>query len=956
MPQYVLNLIRRFKDYYKIEVVECKNYSDSYVVQRNKIKSLVPFHQINGEYERLLQVITSADVVHFQEIPETFIPEEVLSKIYNKEREYRIAVTTHSSFTNPQTIKYTADKFILVSNWSKKVFENYYKGRIPCELLEYEIEYHEYDKIEAKNDMGWDLALKHILHVGLFTPGKNQKEIIDIAKMCLNAPVKFHFVGNQAENFRDYWEPLMKELPANCVWHGEQENTDCFYKAADAFYFPSTYELNPISIKEAIGFGIPVFIKQLDTYENYYDKIATYISNDVLENKKILLNNLGVKEYRGQAIHLLSRPDDDRERKSIKYVSQLRNFGIEYKQVVNKPFDEAPPAEFCRRPDNIGITSEYLGDGLGVLTGRHYGNYKAHVDAIFSIDVDKYDFTIIFEGDANLEYSVEEFIGIVNKACALSYQENTPYVSFSNNPCSSKTLHNEDFYLTSQNQDLAHCYLVPSKDKQWYLDRISDCPWDGYDVWLNYVFICHPRKRFTTTRCWSNQIEGMSLIDPVVKWGVYGQHYDYIEIGTSDFETIVQTCSDDMVGLSIEPIKSYLDKLPDRQGNTKLNVAITDEDCYLPLYYVKPEDIISNKLPDWMKGCNSVGSKHPSVLRELEQRGLLNIYSEETIEGVSFPSLVKNYNVGSVDYLKIDTEGHDFVILRSLLKTSLRPNKIRFEANSLYKEDDIKSVISEMSNNGYVLVQRTLNDVILRLKTDDDECDTDGVVMIMSTGRRLKYFEKTIFCLLETNPGISAHIKKIWVLDDRSTLGDRVEMSNLMNQKFGNKWNMISYNGDAPFEFVDKFKMIRNLIDKNDVVFLLEDDWGCHDYLNLPYHINKLKKSDWTQIAFADPYDIQDSDTQNSNKIDLMYWKNPWPNSFRHPIRWDGDMCWWSLGRINNYTNNPSLIKGEVFLRGQYINHKNFEASFADQINGNQVFTQEALFRHFGDDSLINKL
>ena len=38
-------------------------------------------------------------------------------------------------------------------------------------------------------------------------------------------------------------------------------------------------------------------------------------------------------------------------------------------------------------------------------------------------------------------------------------------------------------------------------------------------------------------------------------------HYDFIEIGTSDFDTLIQKCSDDSVGLSIEPLKSHLDRL-----------------------------------------------------------------------------------------------------------------------------------------------------------------------------------------------------------------------------------------------------------------------------------------------------------------------------------------------------------------------------------------------------------
>ena len=38
-------------------------------------------------------------------------------------------------------------------------------------------------------------------------------------------------------------------------------------------------------------------------------------------------------------------------------------------------------------------------------------------------------------------------------------------------------------------------------------------------------------------------------------------HYDFIEVGTSDFRTLIQTCGPNEIGLSIEPIKMYLDNL-----------------------------------------------------------------------------------------------------------------------------------------------------------------------------------------------------------------------------------------------------------------------------------------------------------------------------------------------------------------------------------------------------------
>ena len=46
-------------------------------------------------------------------------------------------------------------------------------------------------------------------------------------------------------------------------------------------------------------------------------------------------------------------------------------------------------------------------------------------------------------------------------------------------------------------------------------------------------------------------------------------HYNFVEIGTSDFDTLIEGADDEQVGLSIEPIAYYLNKLPDKKNVKK---------------------------------------------------------------------------------------------------------------------------------------------------------------------------------------------------------------------------------------------------------------------------------------------------------------------------------------------------------------------------------------------------
>lgn len=294
MPQFVLKQIEILKEEYDISLIEWENITGGvYVVQRNAVEGILgsKFHSLSENKTELLSLLSDIepDIIHFHEIPETFVNTGILNNIYSEDRKYHIVVTTHSSLTDPSTIKYTADRYILVSEWSKDVFDKFFNGEIECQIWEYPIEKYEYDKDSAKDELGWDKDFKHILNVGLFTRGKNQGELFELAKEFENEKVMFHFVGNQAINFKEYWGPLMESIPKNCVIHGERHDVDKFYKAADLFYFTSNFELSPLAVKEALSYNLPTFIKKLHTYKNMYDEKVTYIVGEKSENKKNIL-------------------------------------------------------------------------------------------------------------------------------------------------------------------------------------------------------------------------------------------------------------------------------------------------------------------------------------------------------------------------------------------------------------------------------------------------------------------------------------------------------------------------------------------------------------------------------------------------------------------------------------------------------------------------------------------
>jgi hypothetical protein len=699
-PQYLYKQVKEFIKYFDIRVVEINNSGgDAFVVQKNKIKELVTIHTLGDDKSKILDIIDlyKPDIIHFQEIPQFDLATNILDKIFKKDRPYFIIASTHGSFTNPSDIIYHPDKYILVSEWSKQRFKD---TGVELDLWEYPIEDYKFDKTAAQKELRFESDWKHVLNVGLFAPGKNQKEIFAIARQLEKYKIKFHFVGNQAGNFEHYWAPLMQYKPDNCIIWGERTDVDTFYAASDMFYFSSTLELNPLSIKEALSFKLPSIFRKLHTYLNTYDNnpLVTYINDDLKITKRIILDTLkpefneipgwfaykdlyskqvenakdgdvfvevgawfgkstnhlaskikesgkdikftSVDTWKGtddedlhqnivgtfngdifyefldntvlsgnfgtfniikdtshnaanqfannsvdfimidaghsyedvkddinfwynkvkpggiisgddygvftgvnqaadeffynqfekgfrnwirkkpkiQIKHLLTRPDDMRERVSIESIKQLEKYGMVYTPIVNKVYEGLAPAEFCRRPQHVSLDNKpgEIGNGLGWITGRHYGCYLAHKAAVENLD-EEFDYTLIFEADAFIYTGLEEFVEIINRACFISERDDAYYISLSDNPSREKYKIDDLFSRTAHNQDLAHAYLIPNRNRQWWNDRISDCEWDVGDLWFNHIFYNHPKLRYTTNKVYSKQAEGYSLLDQTVK-------------------------------------------------------------------------------------------------------------------------------------------------------------------------------------------------------------------------------------------------------------------------------------------------------------------------------------------------------------------------------------------------------------------------------------------------------
>jgi hypothetical protein len=176
--------------------------------------------------------------------------------------------------------------------------------------------------------------------------------------------------------------------------------------------------------------------------------------------------------------------------------------------------------------------------------------------------------------------------------------------------------------------------------------------------------------------------------------------YDFIEIGTSDFDTEIQIAGLKR-GISIEPVKRYLDALPNPPHVTKIHGAVSNISGTIDVYSISPEDIQKHNLPDWIRGCNTVNAVHPVYTGKVPDE----IVIKDRVPMYTFTDIISMCNVKSCKYLKMDTEGHDVTILQSYLDCvsggfPLIP-KIQFEANAWTAQEHVDAILEKLIVCGY---------------------------------------------------------------------------------------------------------------------------------------------------------------------------------------------------------------------------------------------------------------
>lgn len=194
--------------------------------------------------------------------------------------------------------------------------------------------------------------------------------------------------------------------------------------------------------------------------------------------------------------------------------------------------------------------------------------------------------------------------------------------------------------------------------------------------------------------------------------------YDYIDIGTSDFETSLEQLKESETLILVEPLIHYLNKFPNKENIFKCPFALSDKDGIMKMYYVSEDKIDQFGLPAWVRGCNSLGKMHPTLVNQLNLQSVMDCVNVPVLSVTNFFNL---YQITEIGQLKIDTEGHDATILKEIYQIQEIQNipiqKIIFEY--IWRKEELDELTQRYQEKYNVRISKIGDNIILNFGGDE---------------------------------------------------------------------------------------------------------------------------------------------------------------------------------------------------------------------------------------------
>jgi FkbM family methyltransferase len=147
-----------------------------------------------------------------------------------------------------------------------------------------------------------------------------------------------------------------------------------------------------------------------------------------------------------------------------------------------------------------------------------------------------------------------------------------------------------------------------------------------------------------------------------------------------------------LLAILVEPLPDRFEQLRrnySNQSNIRFeNVAVSTQPGEGEIFRISKE---AAHLPDWMQGIASFDKSHLLKHKSYAQGALFDPYIESVrVPVVTINQLLqKNSDITEFIALQVDTEGHDFVVIKSAVEARFLPKIINYEHKHLAYSDQV---------------------------------------------------------------------------------------------------------------------------------------------------------------------------------------------------------------------------------------------------------------------------
>ena len=192
-------------------------------------------------------------------------------------------------------------------------------------------------------------------------------------------------------------------------------------------------------------------------------------------------------------------------------------------------------------------------------------------------------------------------------------------------------------------------------------------------------------------------------------YGRKGQKLFMINIGAMDgvlFDSMsgyAQMYNSDV--LYVEPMKPHFERLvkhkSNNPGNKFENSAISDFNGTLTMKTIPIEVVDEGLVHPAFYGMSVIDPTKNGMGSEGDREVVEKYAVDVEVNCITWDTLIEKHNITEFDAMSVDTEGHDYVILKQIDLNKFRPKLIRLEWCNMTDEEK-KSVTDKLESHGYV--------------------------------------------------------------------------------------------------------------------------------------------------------------------------------------------------------------------------------------------------------------